>query len=290
MATAETARPAETAPRVVIEPRPGWLAINWADLWRYRELLYFLTWRDIVIRYKQTVLGVAWAVLQPLIKMLVFTLIFKGVAGLEFKGAGRVPYQVFVFAGLLPWQFFEEAMRRGGESVVRNANIVGKVYFPRLLIPMAAVGSALVDFALCLIVLAGIMAWYGVAPGVEALMVVPLALLTTLAALGISTALSALMTAYRDFRYVVPFLLTTWMFLTPVAWPFENVLKYGRGAQLALAANPLCGIVEGYRAALIPGREMDWAVLGISAGVSVVMLVVGLYVFRRIERQFADII
>jgi len=197
-------------PQVIIEPRRGWLGINWRELWRHRELLYFLTWRDVKVRYKQTVLGFLWAFIQPFLKMVVFSVIFGGLAKIDSEG---FPYPIFVYAGLLPWQFFSEALHRSSLSVVDSANLVTKVYFPRLISPLAAVGACLVDFAISFIILFGLMLYYGIMPGWGALMVVPLVLVTIVTALGAGTLLSALSVAYRDFRYVIPFMLQIWMFL-----------------------------------------------------------------------------
>ncbi len=282
MATAQDSPEAAPAP-VVIEPRAGWLSVNWRELWRHRELLYFLTWRDVKVRYKQTVLGMLWAVLQPVVRMMVFTVIFKTIAGLDSEG---YPYPVFLFAGLLPWQLFAGALRRSSESVVTNAPLIGKVYFPRLLIPASSVGAALVDHAFALLVLVGIMLYYGVAPGVGVLMVIPLALLSALAALAVGMVLSALTVAYRDFRHVLPFLVETWFFLTPVVWSVAEAGRFGR----LVALNPMCGIVEAYRAVLLPGRGLRVDIFLISLAVTAVCFVAGLLIFRRLEGRFADIV
>jgi len=274
-----------TTHRHVIEPHHGWMAVGWSDLWRFRELLWLLAWRDVKVRYKQTVLGFLWAIVQPLMKMIVLTMIFRGVTGIDV--ADGHAYAVVLFAGILPWQLFSETLRRSGGSVVANVRIVSKVYFPRLIIPMASAGSALVDFACAFVVLVGVMAWYRVMPDASVLMLAPLVLLTVVAALGVGTLLSALTVAYRDFRYVVSFLVEMWFFVTPVIWPLSRVPEKWH---LVVALNPMCGIVEGYRSALLPGYEFNWAVLGVSTGTAVLSFIVGLYVFRRLERQFADII
>jgi lipopolysaccharide transport system permease protein len=271
------------ADRIVIEPQRGWSPVNWRDLWRHRELLYFLTWRDIKVRYKQTVLGALWAVLQPLVKMVVFTIIFKGMAHMGSEG---YPYAVFLFAGMLPWQFFSGALRRSSDSIVNNANVIGKVYFPRLLIPTSAVAGTLVDHALSFLVLGGIMVWYGIVPTPQMLAVVPLALFTGLAALGVGAALSALTVAYRDLQHATPFLVDTWFFVTPVVW---SVSAAGRWKWL-VALNPMCGVVEAYRAVLLPGRGLDAQVFLTSLAVTAALLVFGLYFFRRLERGFADVV
>lgn len=276
--------------RVVIRPRRGWLAINWRELWRHHELIYFLIWRDVKVRYKQTVLGALWAVLQPFLKMVIFTLIFKNLLGVHNRlmGANEYPYAVFLFAGLLPWQFFSESLRRSSESVVLSAQLVQRVYFPRLAIPISAIGGAAVDFALSFLVLAGLMLYYGYLPGVAVLAVVPLAVLTAAAALGVGSFISALNVAYRDFRYVVPFLLQVWFYGTPLIWSLNVVAN--PTLRLLVALNPLCGIVEAYRWAILPGWPLDVQALAVSGASTVVMLMVGLKYFRRVERNFADVI
>lgn len=276
--------------RVVIEPRRGWLPVNWKELWQHRELLWFLTWRDVKVRYKQTVLGALWAILQPFLKMVVLTFVFHGIAKVPSEEA--YPYAIFLYAAMLPWQFFASSVRRSSESIVASANLIGKVYFPRLIIPLASVGAVLVDFALSFVVLAGIMIYYGMAPSAAALMVVPLTVATVFVAVGIGTFFSALNVAYRDFRYVVPFLVEIWFFLTPVVWSLRIVperLQRLVGLQV-MALNPMCGVVEAFRSALLPDRAVDWPALGVSLAVAACLFVVGLYFFRRIERQFADII
>ena len=269
--------------RTVIRPQRGWLALNCRELWRYRELLGFLTWRDVKIRYKQTVLGFLWAFLQPFVKMVVFTLVFGRLAGLDSEGA---PYPIFVFAGLLPWQFFSEALHRSSESVVGSAGVITKVYFPRLIVPLAAVAGCLIDFCISFLILVGLMVYYGVAPSLHLLAVAPLAAGTVLAALGIGTLIAALNVAYRDFRYMIPFLIQIWMFLTPVVYSVSVVPD---GWQWLLALNPMTGIVDGFRSAVL-GKPFDMQNLIISGAVCMAMVLLSVAYFRRIERQFADII
>ncbi|MDH7568798.1 MAG: ABC transporter permease [Armatimonadota bacterium] len=272
-------------PLQVIEPPRGWVGINWKELWRYRELLYFLTWRDVKVRYKQTALGAAWAILQPLASMLVFTLFFGKMAGLENK-TGGIPYPIFAFSGMLPWTFFANSISNSGNSLVGSSNLITKVYFPRLVIPMASVGAGLVDLGVSFTVLIALMVYYHTALTWQ-LLLVPLFLLgTILAATGVGTLLSALTVAYRDFRYVVPFLVQMWMFVTPVIWPPSIVPD--RWAW-ALALNPMAGIINGFRAAFL-GTPFDWPRIALSLGVSVLFFLGGAAYFRRVERQFADII
>lgn len=277
------AAPSEDIPELIIEAQKGWIPIHFGDLWRYRELLYFLTWRDVKIRYKQTVFGFLWAFIQPFLKMIVFSVIFGGLAQMDSEG---FPYPIFVFAGLLPWQFFSESLSRSSNSVVGSSSLVTKVYFPRLVIPLGAVGGCLVDFAISFLVLVGLMAWYGIAPRVGILMVGPLVVLTVIASLGAGTLISALNVAYRDFRYVVPFMVQIWMFLTPVIYSVDIIPE---DWQWLLMLNPMAGIVDGYRSAIL-GKPFDWSNIAISAAVAFVLFFVGAVVFRRIERRFADII
>ena len=284
--TAEAAVPRplqEEAPQTVIEPIKGWLSINWGDIWQYRELLYFLTWRDVKVRYKQTVLGFLWAFIQPFTKMVVFSLIFGRLAKMDSEG---FPYPIFLYAGLLPWQFFAGSLNRSSQSVVGSANLITKVYFPRLIIPLASVGAALVDFAISFGILICLMLYYHVAPTLATFMVVPLVLLTVVTALGAGAFLSALTVAYRDFRHMIPFLVEIWMFLTPVVYAVTIVPNRWRWL---ICLNPMAGIVDAYRSAIL-GKPFDWGNLAISTGVALVAFLGSLVYFRRLERQFADIV
>ena len=269
---------------IVVKPSPRWRALDFAELWRFRELAFFLTWRDVKVRYKQTVLGLLWAVLQPVMTMLVFTLFFGRLGGMA--EATEVPYPIFVYAALLPWQFFSTAVSAAGQSLVGASNLISKVYFPRLIVPTAATGAALVDFVISLGVMAVLMAWYGYAPSAWTLLLPLLMLLTLVAALGIGTLLAGLTVAYRDFRYVIPFAMQMWMLASPVAYPLSKVPEVWR---LLYALNPLAGLIGGFRAALI-GEPMPWAELAVSVGSAVVLLVVGVFYFRSVEKRFADIV
>jgi lipopolysaccharide transport system permease protein len=278
---------AETAagPRLtVIRPPRGWELVNVADLWAFRELIFFLTWRDVKVRYKQTSLGAAWAILQPAMMMVVFTLFFGRMAGMP---AGNLPYPVFVFAGLLAWTFFANAITAAGQSVISNQNLVTKVYFPRLIIPMGAVGAGLVDFAIAFVMLVGLMAFYGIGPGWGFLLVPFLTLLLTLAALGLGALLCALTVAYRDFRYVVPFLMQLWMFATPSI--YMNADAIHSSWKVLLPLNPVYGIIVNFRAAVL-GGPLDLYSLALAVAGSLLLLAFGCSYFRRVERQFADII
>lgn len=267
----------------VLEPPSRWKMVDVGALWSFRDLFFFLVWRDLLIRYKQTALGVLWAVLQPLLKLVVFSVVFGRLMNTASEG---VPYPVFVFAGLLPWQFFSEALTRSSQSLVSNVNLVTKVYFPRLIIPLAAAGGAIVDFAIAFVILAGVMILYGVVPGWEILMMIPLTFLTVLVSMGVGILLSALTVSYRDFRYVVPFALQIWLFLTPVIYPVKVIPETWRWA---LALNPMTGVVDGFRSAIL-GKPWDLQSLGVSVGMGVVVLVVSLFYFRRTEDSFADTI
>ena len=269
----------------VFEPQRGWIPLNWSEIWAGRALLLFLVWRDIKVRYKQTALGTSWAVLQPLATMVVFALFFGRFAGLAAK-TGSAPYPLYVYAGLLPWMFFASSVGRSGNSLLGNANLISKIYLPRLIIPVAAVGSGLLDTAIACIFLLALMAYYGVMPSWH-LLLAPLFLLgTALAAMGVGTLLSALTVSYRDFTYAVPFLLQLWMFATPVIYPASIVPPHWQWIQIV---NPLAGLIEGFRAAFL-ATPVDWP-RGLGAvGISAMLFLVGAFCFRRAERRFADLI
>jgi lipopolysaccharide transport system permease protein len=270
-------------PLVVIEPSRSWGAVRLADLWAYRELLYFLIWRDVKVRYKQTALGVLWAVLQPLFMMLIFSLFFGRVAGIR---TGEVPYPLFAYAGLVPWTFFANTVSTSGNSLVGNAHLITKVYFPRLIVPAAAVGAGLVDFALSFTILVPIMAYYGVAPGAGLLMVPAMLALTVLLTLAVGTWLSALNVKYRDVRFALPFVIQLWLFVSSVIMPSDAVPERLRPL---LILNPVSAIIEGWRSALL-GLPFDWPALGVAAAITLAALLSAAYYFRRVERDFSDII
>lgn len=270
-------------PIVEIKPSTGWVSLGLRDVWAYRELLYFLTLRDIKVRYKQTMLGAAWAIIQPVFTMIVFTLFFGRLAGIPSDG---VPYPIFSFAALLPWTFFSNAITSSGNSLVGSANLISKVYFPRLIIPAAAVGAGLVDFAIAFLVLVAMMAWYRVALTSNLLMLPVLVAMTTLLALGVGMWMSALNVKYRDVRYALPFLIQIWMFVTPIIYPSSLMPERWRWI---LSINPLAGIIEGYRSAIL-GRPFDWMALAISSVVTVGVVTYSAFVFRRMEKDFADVV
>lgn len=276
-------RTSVAVPRTVIEPARGWQAIELRDLWRYRELLYFLTWRDVKVRYKQTLLGAAWAVLQPLLTMVVFSVIFGQLAKLPSDG---IPYPIFTYTALLPWQLFAFALSNSSNSLVGGQNLVSKVYFPRLVIPVASVLPALVDFAISFVVLLGMMVYYQV-PLTARVLALPLFLLLALgSALGVGLWLSALNVEYRDVRYVVPFLTLFWQYATPVAYSSSLIPAQWR---LIYGLNPMTGVVEGFRWALL-GKGDVGGLLWVSIIIIMVLLVTGLAYFKRMEATFADVI
>lgn len=253
------------------------------DLWAYRELLYFLAWRDVKVRYKQTALGAGWAILQPVASMLVFTLFFGKLARIPTDG---IPYPIFVYAGLLPWTFFANAVTASGDSLVANSNLITKVYFPRMLIPGAAVAAGLVDFAISAVVFLVMMPLYAVGIQWRMLMAAPLLALTVLVALAFGMWIAALNVKYRDVRYAVPFMIQLWMFVTPVIYPVTIVPRRWRWL---LYVNPMSGIIQGYRSALL-GRALDWTGLLLASAIMLAMLTYSAYAFRQMERSFADFV
>lgn len=277
---------AHDLPRTVIEPTSGWRAVNVAEVWRHRELLFFLAWRDVKVRYKQTVLGAAWAIVQPVLTMAVFSLFFGRLGGLARQVPEGTPYPIFVFAGLLPWLFFANAVTQSGQSLVASSHLISKVYFPRLIVPLASVGTGMVDFAVSAVVLLLMMAYYGVA-WTSQLLLAPLFVAgTLLAAVGVGTLLSALVAAYRDFKHVIAFLVQLWMFATPVAYPASIVPEQWR---TLYALNPMVGLIGGFRSSVL-GQPYDWPAILVSLLTSAALLAAGLLYFRRVERRFADII
>jgi lipopolysaccharide transport system permease protein len=269
----------------VIRPPRGWQLVDLRELWRFRELLYFLIWRDVKVRYKQTVLGAAWAVLQPLMMMVVFTIFFSRLAGIS---SGDIPYPVFVFAGLLPWTFFANAISTASGSVVGNQHLVTKIYFPRLCIPLGAIGAGLVDFTIAFGMLLVLMLFYGLVPNAMIFLAPLLVLGLVCAAVGVGALLSALTVAYRDFRYVMTFLVQMWMFATPSIYLRPDDIAGSRWHTF-LPLNPAYGLIANFRLAML-GGELDWYALGVSCAASVALLLIGCLYFRRVERNFADII
>jgi lipopolysaccharide transport system permease protein len=273
-----------------LRPTRGLTALNLRDLWVYRELVLFLTWRDVLVRYKQTVLGAAWAVIQPVVQMVVFTFIFSNAAGLSSEG---VPYPIFNFTALLPWGLFSKAMNDAGRSLVTNRNMITKIYFPRLTIPVASVLAGMVDFAIAFVVYIVIILYYTFSPGsaytfkfTPALLTLPLfIILALIATLGVSLWFSAMNVIYRDVGHILPFLTQIWFFATPIVYSASVVSKKW---QILYALNPLTGVVEGFRWSLLGVHSLPWQLLAISSGIAIVLLITGLVYFRNMERTFAD--
>jgi lipopolysaccharide transport system permease protein len=275
------------APHLVIEPQSHWSSFNLRDLWRYRELFYFLTWRDIKVRYKQTALGAAWAIVQPVFNMILFSFVFGKVARLP---SDNIPYPLFAFAGLLPWTFFSNAISTAGNSLVGNSHLITKVYFPRVIIPAAAVLAGLVDFAFAFAFMAVLLIWYQVPLSYGLVMLPALVILTSLLAFAVGMLLASLNVKYRDVRYVIPFLIQFWMFATPIIYPVSMMPQQYRWI---FTLNPLTGIIEAYRVALlggVNGAGFNWGAIGLSALITLALLLCAAYNFRNTETIFADII
>ncbi|HEU4511183.1 MAG TPA: ABC transporter permease [Pyrinomonadaceae bacterium] len=271
------------APLVVIQPGKRWSLLSFKDIWAYRELLFFLTWRDVKVRYKQTALGAAWAILQPLFMMIIFTIFFGRLAAVDSAG---IPYPLFALAGLVPWTFFANAITASGNSLVGSANLITKVYFPRLIVPAAAMLAGLVDFFLAFAMLCLMMLYYRVTLTAQILFLPVLIALTALFALGVGTWMSALNVKYRDVRFALPFLIQLWLFVSSVILPSSSVPEKWRWI---LLLNPMSAIIEGYRSALF-GLPFDWPAIGLAAVLTILVLLYAIYSFGRVERSFADII
>jgi lipopolysaccharide transport system permease protein len=279
------AKSMDLTPRILtIKPAHGWISLNLKDLWTYRELLYFLAWRDVKVRYKQTALGVAWAVIQPLMTMIVFTIFFGRLAKVPSDG---LPYPVFNFCALLPWTLFSRALGESSNSLVANSNLISKVYFPRLVIPIATIVAGLVDFAIAFIILFGMMVYYGIAPSVDIFTLPVFISFAIVTALAVSLWLSALNVEYRDVRYTIPFLTQIWMFASPIAYSTTLVPEQWR---TIYGLNPMAGVIEGFRWALLGKVQPNWGLLSVSGVIVLTLLVTGLIYFKRMEKTFADII
>ncbi len=269
---------------LVLEPSPGWVSLRLRELWEYRELLYFLTWRDIKVRYKQTVLGAAWAILQPFLTMVVFSLFFGRLARIPSDG---VPYPIFSFAALVPWTLFAYGLTQSSASLVASQNLIKKIYFPRLVIPIASVFSAVVDFLIAFGVLLGMMLWYGVTPTMNVCWLPALVLLALTTSLGVGLWLCALNVQYRDVKYMMPFLTQFWLFATPIAYPSSLLPE---SLRVLYGLNPMAGVIEGFRWALLNTDTQPGPMILASASVATALLVSGLFYFRRMEKTFADIV
>jgi lipopolysaccharide transport system permease protein len=280
----------DPAPTSVIRPPTGWQLINFAELWHFRDLVFFLAWRDVKVRYKQTLLGVAWAVLQPALMMCIFYVIFFVVAG-KYNDE-KLPYPIFVLSALLPWSFFATAIANAGNSVIGSERLITKIYFPRLAVPFATVGAAIVDFCVAMPLLIIVLVCYDIAPGWNIVMLPVIFLLLVLSAAGVGTMLAALNVAYRDFRYIIPFLVQIWMYATPTIYfdlgQTDPNSKYGWVKQL-LPLNPMTGLIASFRAALL-NQDIPWRDLGFSAVMALVFFLIGCFYFRRVEDSFADVI
>ena len=273
---------------VLIKPQRGLVGLDLGELFRFRELIFFLTWRDILVRYKQTLLGGTWAVIQPLLQMFIFNVLFGDIAGLS---SGGIPRPLFTYAALLPWNLFSSAIGEAGRSLVTNRNMITKVYFPRVVVPLSSVLSGVVDFAVAFVVLAGMMLYYGVLP-TSGIWGLPFYLLLSLVtALGVGLWLAALNVHYRDVRHIIPFLTQFWMLATPIAYEANEIFdRLPQGFEWLYALNPMVGVVEGFRHALVGTPIYSTGLLWVSLITSFVLLVSGLIYFRRMERTFADVV
>ncbi len=268
----------------VIEPSRGWISLQLREVWEYRDLLLFLAWRDVSVRYKQTILGAAWAIIQPFFSMVVFSLFFGRLAGIPSDG---VPYPIFSYAAMLPWTYFATAMSNSSDSLVGSSNLLTKVYFPRLVIPLASVMPAFIDFAIAFVVLLGMMAFYGIAPTWNVVWLPAFLLLALITALGVGLWLSAMNVQYRDIRYAVPFLVQFWMFSSPVTYPSSIIPDQWRALY---GLNPMAGVIEGFRWALLGTETGPGPMTAVSALAAIVLLLSGAFYFRRMEKTFADVV
>jgi lipopolysaccharide transport system permease protein len=283
-ATQTQERTGAAHPATIVKPSKGWASLQLRELWHYRELAFFLTWRDVKVRYKQTLLGGAWAIIQPFMTMVVFSLFFGNLAKIPSDG---IPYPIFSYAALVPWTFFANGVSLSSNSLVGSASLITKVYFPRLIMPIATVLSGIVDFALAFVVLLGMMQWYGITPTLNALWLPFFLLLALATCLGVGLWLSAMNVKFRDVRYVVPFLVQFWMFATPIAYPSSLVPDAWR---TLYALNPMVGVVEGFRWALLGSNSVPGPLILVSSLAALVLLVSGAFYFRRTERSFADVV
>ena len=279
-----TSAPDHHVPVIRIEPAAGWASLQLGELWAYRELLYFLTWRDIKVRYKQTVLGASWAIIQPFFTMIVFSIFFGRLAKMDSNG---LPYTIFSYSALVLWTFFANSLSMASNSLVGSANLIKKVYFPRLAVPIATVAAGLVDFALAFALLLAMMVWYGIAPTINVLFLPLFVLLAVVTALGVGLWLSALNVQFRDIRYIIPFLTQIWMFATPVAYSSRIVPERWR---TVYGINPMVGIIDGFRWSLLGTDSVSLPVIGVSALTALALVISGALYFRRMEKNFADVV
>ena len=279
-----------SAPTVIIETPSGWQPIDCRELLRYKDLFYFLVWRDIKVLYKQTVLGFGWAIIRPVFSMIVFSIVFGGLAGVPSDG---LPYPIFAYAALLPWTYFSTSMTKSTNSLVSQANMLTKVYFPRLVVPMTPVLAGLVDFAIASVLLAVLMGWYGVVPTLNALFLPVLVILMIMTAAGIGMWLSALAIQYRDIKHGIQFLSQVLMYAAPVVWPVslitEKLPEWGETVRLVYGLYPMAGVIEGFRSSLLGTTPMPWDLISVGAISALTIAVSGAFYFRRMERIFADV-
>jgi lipopolysaccharide transport system permease protein len=269
---------------IVIEPSHGWVPLNLRDVWAYRELLYFLAWRHVKVRYKQTVLGATWAIIQPLFAMIVFTLFFGRLAAVPSDG---FPYPIFVYTALVPWTLFAQTLTQSTESLVNNSNLITKIYFPRLIIPLSIVGANLIDFGLAFSVLVVLAIGFGIVPSLNLIFLPLFILLNIITALGMGLWLTALNVQFRDVRQIVPFLVQLWLFATPVIYPSSGIPEPWR---TLYGVNPMVGVIEGFRWSVLGTANPPSATILLSAAISLLVLVTGAYYFRRMEKSFADVV
>jgi lipopolysaccharide transport system permease protein len=269
---------------LIIKPSKGWAALNLRDLWHYRELLYFLTWRDIKVRYKQTLIGAAWAILQPFLTMIVFTVFFGKIAKLPSEG---IPYPIFSYSGLLLWTYFSSAVSNSGNSLVGSSNLIAKVYFPRLIIPLSSALAGIIDYFIALCILVLMMFFYGFFPNSSIVLLPLIILLAFISATGLGLWLSALNVKYRDVHYAIPFFIQLLLFATPVIYPATVLPERFRWL---LSLNPISGIIDAHRACILGYKPVDWLSLSISTAMAFLIFITGLFYFRRTERFFADVI
>lgn len=279
-----TIQSVDDIPITRIRPSKGWIPLNFHELWEFRELLYFLTWRDIKVRYKQTILGAAWAIIQPLFSMVIFSLFFGKLAKIP---SDDIPYPIFSYSALVPWTFFANGLTNSANSLVGSANLVKKVYFPRLVIPISSVLSGVVDFILAFVVLLGMMLYYGITPTVNVVWLPLLLLLALVTSLGVGLWLTAMNVQFRDVRYIVPFLVQAWMYATPIVYPSSLLDEPWR---TLYGINPMVGVVEGFRWALLGTDTAPGLMILVSTLVALVLLISGAFYFRRMEKTFADVV
>lgn len=279
-----TANVIHESPRIRLKPSKGWRSVNLKEFWQHRELLYFLSWRDIKVRYKQTALGALWAILQPFLTMVVFSVFFGKLAKMPSDG---IPYPIFAFAALVPWTFFSNGLTQSGNSLIQNAGMLKKVYFPRLIVPVSSVLSGTVDFVFAFVVLLGMMLWYGIVPTANIVWLPALLLLAFGTALGVGLWLSAMNVQFRDVRYTIPFMTQFWLFATPIAYPSSLLSDPWR---TVYGINPMVGVVEGFRWALLGTDTAPGPVIVVSVVTMLAILIAGLFYFRRMENTFADVV